>query len=427
MWATASRFERALLVMAALGMALVAGPVLVHATGIDLMGTTTGPDRPQTLGTAGNDTLVGIQSGAIEQYGPAGELAWRHPTEVSMDVTWVNDTHILSTFARDHASRCGSFEPPCGRTGVVLLGRSGTDTTPVFEWSFAVRGRMDSEVHDAEWLPARGEILVLDMEYERLLAVETSTGDVTWTWNASAVYDPPVDPTRTDWLHMNDVDRIDPGRYLVSVRNRNQLLVVERGAGVTQVINDDGDPALLDRQHNPHYLGPGSILVADSNNNRVVELRRTADGDWTTGWALYGAGNRSFAWPRDADRLPNGHTLITDTRNDRVVEVTRAGTVVFQTPTGRAPYEAERIPVGETDAAGVEDYGRSLPTRWASPGRPHSPPGVAMDVYTWLFVQFHMAPWVSPWGLTTVLAGLVLALLAGTGALGLVLLRAHRG
>jgi hypothetical protein len=196
-------------------------------------------------------------------------------------------------------------------------------------------------VHDVELLPS-GEFLVTDMDRERVLTVRG--GEVTWQWNASSRYDPPSDPTRTDWLHINDVDRIGEGRFLVSVRNANQLVVLQRGEGVVEVINADGDPDVLDHQHNPQWLDEGAVLVADSENHRVVELHRTADGDWRPVWVLTGADDRRFNWPRDADRLPNGNTLITDTRNARVVEVTQRGTVVsrHQFPFETLPYESDR-------------------------------------------------------------------------------------
>lgn len=246
------------------------------------------------------------------------------------------------------------------------------------EYSFPVRTNKNSEVHDVERLQT-GEYLVTDMEYERIFTVKDD--EVTWQWNASSFYDAPQDPTTTDWLHINDVDVIGTGRYLVSVRNANQLLVIERGEGVVDVINTDttdsndancrqsnqladydgdgdircGDPDVLNHQHNPQWLGDGAVLVADSENDRVVELHRTDKGSWETHWTLDRTGRIAFNWPRDADRLPNGNTLITDTLNRRIVEVNDSGTVVWSVRTERIPYEADRPPVGES--VGAPRYG----------------------------------------------------------------------
>jgi hypothetical protein len=90
------------------------------------------------------------------------------------------------------------------------------------------------------------------------------------------------------------------------------------------------------------------VLVADSHNDRIVELERGADGEWTVAWEIYAAEGVNFNWPRDADRLENGNTLITDSLNKRLVEVNRSGTVVWSYNTPEVPYEAERLPEGET-------------------------------------------------------------------------------
>ena len=153
-----------------------------------------------------------------------------------------------------------------------------------------------------------------------------------------------------------DVDAIDEDRYLVSVRNAHQLVIVERGEGVVEVVNGDaattqGDPTLLRQQHNPQWLGEGRVLVADSHNDRIVELERAEGGEWEVVWEIYAAEGVNFNWPRDADRLDNGNTLITDSLNKRVVEVNRTGATVWSYGTPEVPYEAERLPEGESVGA----------------------------------------------------------------------------
>jgi hypothetical protein len=95
------------------------------------------------------------------------------------------------------------------------------------------------------------------------------------------------------------------------------------------------------------------VLVADSENDRVVEYARR-DGNWTRTWRV---GNRtSMSWPRDADRLPSGNTLVADSRGHRVFEVTPAGEVVWEVSTPWLVYEVERIPYGdEPDGPTIAD------------------------------------------------------------------------
>jgi hypothetical protein len=353
------------------------GDALVVLGCLCLLGTVVGGAAlapPATAGDAasGDDarqTLVGVQGvgsyhdGGSVRYLDGAEERWRESSApVYFDVTQLADGRVLAGYMAGGYEECGPYEAPCHRTGYRII---DPDPSPevVEEWSFPVRNRVASEVHDVEPLPGGG-FVVADMEHERIVIVED--GEVTWEWAASTRYAPPDDPTRSDWLHINDVDRIGDGRFLVSVRNANQLLVLERGEGVTEVINEDpdgdssdptGDPSVLYHQHNPQWLGDGAVLVADSENHRVVELHRTDSGDWEPAWVLEGAGGQKFDWPRDADRLPNGNTLITDTRNARLVEVNESGRVVWerQFDYRTLPYEADRLPEGET--AGGPTYG----------------------------------------------------------------------
>ncbi|MBX0324912.1 aryl-sulfate sulfotransferase [Halomicroarcula sp. F13] len=322
-------------------------------------------------------TLVGSQGGGPgwHEYGSVYLLngtntTWRESSADSyFDVTQSENGTVLAGFMDSGYTSCGPYESPCTRTGFRVID-PGQDPQVLSEYSFPVRTNKNSEVHDVERLQT-GEYLVTDMEYERIFTVKN--GEVTWQWNASSFYDAPQDPTTTDWLHINDVDVISTGRYLVSVRNANQLLVIERGEGVVDVINEDttdsndancrksdqladydsdgdircGDPDVLNHQHNPQWLGDGAVLVADSENDRVVELHRTETGEWEPAWAVDQVEGVALDWPRDADRLPNGNTLITDTLNRRLVEVDESGTVVWSVRTERIPYEADRLPYGE--------------------------------------------------------------------------------
>ncbi len=350
-----------LFVGAALGPALAAGQ----------------PNESRPL--AGDPVAVGVQG--VGSYstggyvgGVADEVAWRESgADTYFDVTPRSDGTVLVAVTRNDAEDCGSYDPPCARTGYRVVDPDGPRV--VSEWTFPVRSHTNSEVHDVEQLPGGG-VLVADMDRERVLVVEN--GSVTWSWNASTRYDPPADPTRTDWLHINDVDRIAEGRYLVSVRNANQILVLQRGEGVVEVINRDpggdrirGDPDVLNHQHNPQWLGDGAVLVADSENHRVVELHRTENGSWEPAWTLTGAGGTAFDWPRDADRLADGTTLVTDTRNARVVVVDEDGRLL-----ARHRFDYRTLPY-EADVAGGEPVGGpryGVPSN-ATPGGSATAPG----------------------------------------------------
>ena len=336
-----------------------------------------------TIGTASATTgspktLIGLQGGGpgIHYHGSVAlvngkHVVWRKTRKnVSyFGVTKLKNGSVLAGFiANGYKKGCSPYKAPCTKTGFRII-----DPTPkphvVYEWHYPVRTETDSETHDVEPLP-QGGFLLTDMEHERILIVKH--GKITWEWNASTVYtNGPKDPTKHDWLHINDVDRISKGKYLVSVRNRNQLLVIKRqqhGGKVVQVINKAntsngigmGDPNLFKGQHNPQWLDPGALMVADSENNRVVEIHKNNTTDrWHVAWSINSANGVHFRWPRDADRLPNGNTLITDSLNQRIVEVNPAGKVVWSYKTKNVPYEADRLPYGNDDTYNASRHNSS--------------------------------------------------------------------
>jgi hypothetical protein len=322
------------------------------------------PDTNTVTGAAeanNSSILVGVQgpgpNGNVTALDGHGNAIWSIGDIISyQNVQRLENGSVLATFAAGGYDECGPYDPPCKRTGVRIIDPA-PEPIVEYEWSYAIRTRQDSEVHDAEMLP-NGNVLVADMEFESILVYDPETGDREWTWNASEYYEPPANPTHTDWLHLNDVDHIGDGRFLVSIRNMNQLLVVERGEGVVEVINEDHDSEVLDKQHNPHWLGDGAVLVADSENHRVVELHENeTTGEWEVAWSVAKVDGIRLEWPRDADRLPNGNTFITDSRNNRVMEIREDGSLVASYTVPSLPYEADREPHGEVNASEVEPYG----------------------------------------------------------------------
>jgi hypothetical protein len=392
--------------------------ILLLIIGILLVGLTFGvswalaPNTNKLTSQTNTTVLVGVQgpgpNGNVTALNSNGSVRWSVGSAISYQgVSYLENGTVLATFADGPYQRCGSFEPPCKRTGVRFI-----DSQPkariVGQWSYPVRTREDSEVHDAEMLPS-GELLVADMEYESIYTYNFSSKRKTWVWNASQYYDAPADPTRSDWLHINDVDRIAPGRFLVSVRNTNQLIIIERGKGVVEVINKNRDPMLLNKQHNPHWLGDGAVLVADSENHRVVELHKNeSTGQWEEAWVVYAIDGIHLDWPRDADRLPNGNTIITDSRNNRVVEITQNGSVVTSYDVPDLPYEADRVPYGESFG---QPYG--LEGEYDVLGEPNSKIPILSSLLTG---ARHVVPvpfWVSELHVLVILVAVILWIVGG--------------
>ena len=210
------------------------------------------------------------------------------------------------------------------------------------------------DTHDVDLIDG-DQLLVANMrQYEngvsndRLLVYDRPSDEVVWEWTFHEHYPNSTDGGfRADWSHVNDVDKVDEGRYLASPRNFDQVILVNRSTKEIEYrLGGDDDHDRLFEQHNPDFFidedGTPTILVADSENDRVVEYEKRGD-DWECTWTV---GEGQFTWPRDADRLPNGNTLVVDSMNHRVVEVTPQGEIVWEFYSPWAPYDVERIGTG---------------------------------------------------------------------------------
>jgi hypothetical protein len=196
-------------------------------------------------------------------------------------------------------------------------------------------------------------LIVADIAQDRAFVLNTRTGEREWTWTAEGDIDRDAGGQAGDWTHINDVEALPDGRVMASLRNNDRVVFIDPGDGVDRnwTLGAEDSYDVLYEQHNPDYIpaeqGGPTVLVADSENNRVVEYQR-ADGRWHESWAW---SDGRLRWPRDADRLPGGHTLVTDSQGNRVLELDERDRTVWQV-TVSTPYEAERLGTGDESATG---------------------------------------------------------------------------
>ena len=284
------------------------------------------------------------------------------------------------------------------------------------------------EWHDVDRIDD-SRYIVADMYSDEVFIVNVTTGIVTWEWNMQNSFSlTSGGQYPNDWSHINDVELLEDGRVMISPRNHDQVLFIDQQTGLQEnwTLGADDRHSVLYEQHNPDYFtadeGGPAVLVADSQNDRIIEYGRTQDGGWEQTWVWQ---DDKLEWPRDADRLPNGHTLITDTTGGRVVEVNQEGEVVWNlthanhsngTPVA---YEAERMNTGDESAGGESAESLGLQSRTASneslagqPGQSSStehPPGLIPDSVEDA-VSSAIPVWMEPYHL-------VLLLIAGITAI----------
>lgn len=282
-----------------------------------------------------------------------GTVLYHNTThQVYYDVDPVPGTRATVEYVA--ADRVGGDRCPgstqCSRNVVEQVNLTTGRVTTVYT---AITPKFDGgRWHDVDRINAT-HLLVADIVYNRVMIVATDTDEIVWQWNASEHYPLSAGGGQQDWTHMNDVELLADGRIMVSVRNMDEVIFIESGGEVDAgwTLGNDDDHGTLYEQHNPDYIpsnrGGPAVVLADSENNRVIEYHRRG-GEWQAVWSWR---DTALQWPRDADRLPTGHTLVVDSHGDRVLEVGLNGSIVWHYSIGR-PYDAERLDTGDESSGG---------------------------------------------------------------------------
>jgi len=155
----------------------------------------------------------------------------------------------------------------------------------------------------------------------------------------------------SDWTHTNTVrtlpenkwfdggdKRFKPGNYLISLRNLDTILIVDRQTKKIVWRYSGNYKGGLSGQHEPHMIekglpGAGHILIFDNGVEKahhghsiVLEINPvTLEIAWT-----YEAKDFYSPYRSTAQRLPNGNTFICEADHKRMFEVTAGGEIVWE-------------------------------------------------------------------------------------------------
>ena len=204
--------------------------------------------------------------------------------------------------------------------GVYEIDRNGNVV-----WSY-----LDSQAsHDVDRLP-NGNTLINrgnDDTKDTAQVIEVDQqGKIVWSWYAKGTYDkPPYSSISNDgWTHINAVTRLPNGNTWVDLRNFN--ITAEVNPQGTIVWQYDWSP-IGQNPHEPELQPNGNILVnLHPQPIQIVEINPKTS---KIVWRYRIDGNPTFhPETRDADRLPNGNTLINN--GFRLIEVTPSQEIVWQ-------------------------------------------------------------------------------------------------
>jgi hypothetical protein len=352
-------------------VALIVASVAVLAHGAATAPTTASPETVPEAPPRENVTVVteSAKYGTILAWHPNGSLLYYDDAHTKyFDVDPVPGTrytveYVATDTIHTRGPRCAS--PPCVRNVVERANLSTGDVETVY-------ARYDRHEHAGEWHDHERiddeHVLIADIIDDQVFVVNTATELVIWRWDAQSDF--PIEdggPYPDDWAHVNDVELLTDGRVMVSLRNQDQVVFLDRETGLIEnwTLGSEDDYDVLYEQHNPDYIpterGGPAVLVADSENGRIVEYQREGDS-WRRTWTW---SDDRLQWPRDADRLPNGNTLVVDTHGKRILEVAPNGSVVWSVPVSH-PYDVERLGTGPESATGESATRLDLESRTGS-------------------------------------------------------------
>jgi hypothetical protein len=361
-----SRLTRRRLRVGFLVVIVVSVAVLAYGAGT---GTTTSSaaDVPRPEPRDGHTVITESgRAGTIIGYEPDGSLLYYNDSRTKyFDVDPVEGESLTVEYtATDtiHTSGPTCENPPCARNVIERTNLSTGETEVIYE-------RYDHKETAGEWHDHvrinETHVLIADIVADQVFVVNVETGIVEWLWDAQGEF--PLEGGGSypgDWAHINDVSVLEDGRMMVSLRNQDQVVFIDPETGVQEewTLGSEDDYDVMFEQHNPDYIpeseGGPAVVLADSENGRVEEFQRV-DGEWERTWEWSDA---RMQWPRDADRLPNGHTLIADTHGKRVFEVNPGGEIVWEVAT-TLPYDAERLETGDESAGGQSAADLGLESR----------------------------------------------------------------
>lgn len=310
----------------------------------------TDPQNPDAVTNIANEsvTFFSVQGGQTG-FG-AGLYAMDTDTQ---DIIWSHTDYFRKYFDVDPLTRDEILF-------VAQVNTSGDSFRAIrMNWrtgEILTRFKVPRDTHDVDYI-GNGTYAIADKTHDpehghRIYEYRPADDTVVWEYRFAEHFPPTAgDGIENDYTHLNDVDLVNNGSaYLTSPRNFDRVFLINRSTKeIIWQLGEEDNEKILDEQHNPTLLSsdPPVVLVGDSHNNRVVEYKQTDDG-WVQTWEY---DNWPWTgWARDADRLPNGNTIIVGSGRSRLLEVTPEKEIVWKidiSDWAQGPYDIERLEYGD--------------------------------------------------------------------------------
>ena len=196
-------------------------------------------------------------------------------------------------------------------------------------------------------------VMITDQVNERVIVVNLFTKKIDWQYGTTGLTGVGADQLNNP----NSAEVLENGHILIADENNNRVIEVTVDKQIIGTFTGSGTvsgAAFAGRLPN------GNTLITDSNNNRVIEVSPADAVVWQYVTKTQ-KGSNPNPLPTRGIRLSNGNTLISDQFNNRVIEVTHAGQIVFQQGALNVAGNSFDRLNGPYDAKQVGDYNGLTP------------------------------------------------------------------
>lgn len=143
-------------------------------------------------------------------------------------------------------------------------------------------------------------------------------------------------------LYPNDAVPMANGRILISSRFTNTVYEINKSG---KVIWSCG--RFMFRQHNPRLLPNGNLMVADSDNARVLIINHACNKILFDYGGTDNTGSPNIIWPRSFQLYPGGNYVIGDSLHNRIIEINPHKHIVRQWTGLPEPFYITVLPNGD--------------------------------------------------------------------------------
>jgi hypothetical protein len=169
-------------------------------------------------------------------------------------------------------------------------------------------------------------VIITDQSNERIIVVDLFTKGIIWQYGKTGV----TGSGTNELNNPNSAEVLENGHILIADENNNRVLeIASSGAIGGTILHTFTAGGTISGAAFASRLENGDTLITDSNNNRIVEVDRYDHIVWMYRTNTLKGSNKN-PLPTRAVRLRKGNTLISDQFNNRVIEVNEEGHIVFQ-------------------------------------------------------------------------------------------------